>query len=322
LKKTLAAVAGLSLFLGAQASWAQDWPTRPVQIIVPQSAGGGADILTRELAARLQPLLGQTIVVENKPGAGGVIGTDLVARAAPDGYTLVMGAISTHGINPSLYKKLSYDALADFVPVALVATAPLMVVTYPALPVKSVQELIAAAKANPGKLTFGSAGKGNSTHLAGELFQSMAGVEMLHVPFKGATPAEVGLMGGHVSVMFSSIMTALPLSREGKMKALAVTSAKRSGMAPELPTVAESGLPGFDVTPWYGIFAPAGTPAAVVERLSKEIKVVLDMPDVKAKFMSLGAEPGAMSQPEFAKFVPEEVKKWAKVVQESGSVIE
>jgi Uncharacterized protein conserved in bacteria len=301
---------------------AQDWPARPLQMIVPQSPGGGADILARDLAVRLQPRLGQPVVVENRPGAGGVIGTDFVARAPADGYTLMMGAISTHGINPGLYKKLPYDAIKDFEPVALVATAPLLVVVNPKLPVNSVAELIAAAKAAPGKLTYGSAGNGNSTHLAGELFRSMAGVDILHVPFKGATPAEVGLMGGQVSIMFSSILTALPHSREGRMRALAVTSTKRSSVAPDLPTVDEEGLPGFDVNPWYGVFAPAGTPPEVVARLNREINDILAMSDMKERLAGLGAEPGAMSQQEFAAYVQAEVKKWAKVVADAGAAID
>lgn len=310
-----------SLGLGS-ASFASAWPQRPIQIVVPQSAGGGADILARELAVKLQPLLGQPVVVENKPGAAGIIGTEYVSRAAPDGYTYVMGAISTHGINPGLYKRLSYDALKDFTPVSLVATAPLMVVTHPSFPAQSVQELIDMAKAKPGGITYASAGTGNSTHLAGELFKSMAGVDIMHVPFKGSTQAEVGLMGNHVSLMFSSILSAYPHSKEGNMKALAVTSAQRSAVAPELPTVAEAGLPGYDVTPWYGVFAPAGTPSEVIERMNKEIAVVLNDPDIKAKFASLGAEPGNMTNAEYKQFVQDEVKKWAKVVQDAGATID
>lgn len=314
---------GLLLAVTAAApAGAQSWPARPIQLVVPQSPGGGADILARDIAAKLQPRLGQSVVVENRPGAGGIIGTDFVARAAPDGYTFVMGAISTHGINPGLYKKLSYDARKDFVPVVLVATAPLLVVTHPGVPAGSVQELVALAKSQPGQLTFGSAGAGNSTHLAGELFKSLSGADMLHVPFKGATPAEVGLIGGQVSVMFSSIMTALPHSREGRMKALAVTSAERSSIAPELPTVAEAGLDGFDVNPWYGVFAPAGTPPEVVARMHREISEILGEDAIRKRFATLGAEPGAMTQPAFADFVDQEIDKWAKVVEESGSAIE
>ena len=319
---TALATAMMAAPVAAQAAEAKPWPARAIQLVVPQSPGGGADILARDIAARLQPRLGQSIVVENRPGAGGIIGTDFVARAAPDGYTFVMGAISTHGINPSLYKKLSYDAREDFEPVVLVATAPLLVVTNPNVKADSVPALIALAKSQPGQLTFGSAGAGNSTHLAGELFKSLSGADLLHVPFKGATPAEVGLIGGQVSVMFSSIMTAWPHSREGRMKALAVTSAQRSSIAPDLPTVAEEGLEGFDVNPWYGLFAPAGTPDAVVQRMHAEISEILEQDEIRSRFATLGAEPGAMSQHAFADFVDQEIDKWAKVVADSGSAIE
>ncbi len=319
---SLASGAALALQALTPAVAQADWPARPITLVVPQSPGGGADILARELALRLQPRLGQSVVVENRAGAGGIIGTDYVARAAGDGYTLVMGAISTHGINPGLYKKLSYDARKDFVPVALVANAPLMVVVHPGLPVDSVPALIELAKSRPGQLTFASAGAGNSTHLAGELFESLSGAQLLHVPFKGATPAEVGLIGGQVSLMFSSIMTALPHSREGRMKALAVTSAERSSIAAELPTVAESGLAGFDVNPWYGVFAPAGTPPQAVARLHEEIARILRQDDVRQRFATLGAEPAAMTQAEFTEFVDKEIAKWAKVVSDSGSAID
>lgn len=314
---------GLSLAAAITPAAAQEWPTRPIQLIVPQAPGGGADILARDLAMKLQPKLGQPVVVENKAGAGGVIGTDYVARAAGDGYTFMMGAISTHGINPGLYKNLSYDARKDFVPVALVATAPLMVVLHPSVPANSVQELIDLAKAKPGELTFSSAGTGNSTHLSGELFKNLSGVDMLHVPFKGATPAEVGLIGGQVSVMFSSIMTALPHSKEGRMKALAVTSEKRSSIAPELPAVAETkGMEGFDVNPWYGIFAPAGTPAEAVKRMHAEISEILKEEDVRKRFASLGAEPGQLSQEEFVTYVHDEMDKWARIIKESGTSVD
>lgn len=258
-------------------------------------------------------------MVENKAGAGGVIGTDYVARAAGDGYTFMMGAISTHGINPGLYKNLSYDARKDFIPVALVASAPLLVVVHPSVPANSVQDLIDLAKSKPGELTFSSAGTGNSTHLSGELFKRMAGVDMMHVPFKGATPAEVGLIGGQVSVMFSSIMTALPHSREGRMKALGVTSKEHSSIAPELAPVAETkGMEGFDVNPWYGIFAPAGTPEHVIKRMHAEVSSILAQEDIRTRFATLGAEPGNLSQEEFANYVNSEIDKWAKVIQEAG----
>ena len=231
-----------------------------------------------------------------------------------------MGAISTHSMNPGLYKaRLPYDPVKNFAPVTVVASAPLLVVVHPSVPANSVQELIALAKDKPGKLNFSSAGSGNSTHLAGELFKLSAKVDMVHVPYKGATPAETGLMAGEVSVMFSSILSALPHSKAGKMKALAVTSAKRSPEAPELPTVAESGLPGFDVNPWYGLFAPAGTPPEIVAKLQQEVSRIVHMPDVKKRFASLGAEPVGNTPQEFKLFLDQEIAKWTKVIDQSGT---
>lgn len=299
------------------------YPERPIQLIVPQSAGGGADILARTIAAKLSQSLGKQVVVDNRPGAAGIIGTQAVAQAAPDGYTLLMGAISTHSMNPGLYKaRLPYDPVKNFAPITVVASAPLLVVVNPSVPANSVQELIALAKAKPGKLNFSSAGSGNSTHLAGELFKLSAKVDMVHVPYKGATPAETGLMAGEVSVMFSSILSALPHSKGGKMKALAVTSAKRSPEAPELPTVAESGLPGFEVNPWYGLFAPAGTPPEVVDKLQQEVARIVHMPDVKKRFASLGAEPVGNTPQEFKVFLDQEIAKWTKVIDQSGTRVD
>ena len=287
----LARIALAVVFIASGGAIAQDFPARSVRLIVPQSAGGGADILARTVGQKLSEAWGQPVVIDNRPGAAGIIGTEAVAKAAPDGYTLLMGAISTHAINPSLYKTLSYDPVKDFAPVTMVATAPLLVVVHPSLPVNSTQELIALAKAKPGQLFFASAGSGNSAHLAGELFKTMANVDLVHVPYKGATPAETDLIGGQVSVMFSSILSALPHAKAGKMKALAVTSARRSSIAPDLPTVAESGVPGYDVNPWYGLFAPAGTPRAIVERINRDVARILAQPDVRQRFATLGAEP-------------------------------
>jgi len=294
------------------------WPERPITIVVPQEAGGGADVLGREVAMRLKSVLGQSVVIENKPGAAGIIGVDYVARARPDGYTFVLGSNSTHGINQSLYKKLPYQVLKDFVPVVKIAEAPLLVVLNPEVPINSIAELIQKAKEEPGKLTYGSAGTGNSTHLAGELFQHMTGTTLMHVPFKGATQSEVSVIGHQVDMMFSSIMTAMPHVKEGNMKALAVTSGKRSSLAPELPTVDEAaGISGFEVSPWYALFAPAETSPDVVVGMHDAVAKVLKDPELKKKFISLGAEVGDMSQPEFAEFVQAEVKKWAKVVKDA-----
>jgi tripartite-type tricarboxylate transporter receptor subunit TctC len=317
-RRTALVVAAAAALASAPALAA--YPERTIQLLVPQSAGGGADILARTVAAKLSQSLGKPVVVDNRPGAAGIIGTQAVAQAAPDGYTLLMGAISTHSMNPGLYKKrLPYDPVKDFAPISVVASAPLLVVVHPSVPVSSVQELISLARAQPGKLNFSSAGSGNSTHLAGELFKLSANVDMVHVPYKGATPAETGLMAGEVSVMFSSILSALPHSKAGKMKALAVTSAKRSSEAPDLPTVAESGLPGFDVNPWYGLFAPAGTPPEIVEKLSREVARIVQMPDVKKRFASLGAEPVGNTPQEFKAFLDQEIAKWTRVIDQSGT---
>jgi tripartite-type tricarboxylate transporter receptor subunit TctC len=307
---------------GPASAIAQDYPTRPIKLIVPQSAGGGADILARTIGEKLGQSLGQAVVVDDRPGAAGIIGTDAVAKAAPDGYTLLMGAISTHAINKSLYPTLSYDPVKDFTPVTLVATAPLVLVVHPSVPVSSTRDLIALAKAKPGQLFFGSAGSGNSTHLAGELFKTMAGVDLVHVPYKGATPAETDLMGGQVQVMFTSILSGLPHIKAGKMKALAVTSARRSSIAPELATVAETGLPGYDVNPWYGLFAPAGTPRAIVDKLNREVVRILQLPDVRQRFATLGAEPVGDTPAQFGAFVESEIAKWSKVVADSGAKAE
>jgi tripartite-type tricarboxylate transporter receptor subunit TctC len=308
-----------ALAAAAAGALAQEFPVRPVKLVVPQSAGGGADILARTIGQKLSEAWGQSVVVDNRPGAAGIIGTEAVAKAPADGYTLLMGAISTHAINKSLYAKLPYDPVKDFAPVTLVATAPLLVVGHPSVPAGSTRELIALAKAKPGQLFFGSAGSGNSTHLAGELFKTMANVDLVHVPYKGATPAETDLIGGQVSVMFTSILSGLPHAKAGKMKALAVTSARRSSIAPDLPTVAETGLPGYDVNPWYGVFAPAGTPRDVVAKIHRDVVRALQLPDVKQRFATLGAEPVGNTTEQFAAFVDAEIAKWAKVVGDSGA---
>jgi tripartite-type tricarboxylate transporter receptor subunit TctC len=320
--KTLSAALAVAGFAISGATMADGYPDRTVHLVVPQSAGGGADILARTVAAKLSEAWGKQVIVENRPGAAGIIGTQGVAQAAPDGYTLLMGAISTHAINRALYKDLSYDPVKDFEAITMVASAPLLVVVHPSVEANSVQELIALAKSKPGKLNFSSAGNGNSTHLAGEMFKSMSGADIVHVPYKGATPAEVGLMGGQVSLMFSSILSAMPHSKAGKMKALAVTSTQRSSVMPELPTVGETGLPGYDVNPWYGLFAPRGTPKDVVNKISSEVRRIVQMPDVKNRFATLGADAQGNTPEQFASFIDAEIKKWSRVVKESGTKID
>ncbi len=301
---------------------AQAYPNKTVRLVVPQSAGGGADILARSVAEKLSKSWGVQVIVDNRLGAAGIIGTQLVAQAAPDGYTLLMGAISTHAINRGLYRNLPYDPVKDFVPITMIASAPLLVVVHPSLPVKSVQELIALARAKPGQLSFASAGSGNSTHLAGEMFKMLANVDILHVPYKGATPAEIDLMAGHASLMFSSILSAMPHSNAGRMRALAVSSARRTSVMPELPTVAESGLAAYDVNPWYGLFAPAGTPREIIDKINREVLGILQLPDVKERFATLGADPAGTTPGEFATFINVEIEKWTRVIKQSGTTVD
>src|SRR5438552_13835540 len=257
-----AALAALRTVCVSGAS-AQTYPTRPIRLVVPFPAGGTTDILAREVGQRLSMTLGQPVVIDNRPGAAGNIGADLVAKSAPDGYTLLMGTVGTHAINASLYAKMPYDHVKDFAPIILVAGVPNVLVVNPSLPVNSVQELIAYAKANPGKLNFASSGPGTSIHLSGELFKVMAGVQMTHVPYKGSAPALQDLLGGQVQLMFDNLPPSLPHIKAGKLRALAVTSVARSPALPDVPTIAESGLPGFEASSWFGILVPAGTPSAI-----------------------------------------------------------
>lgn len=312
------ALLAAALLLPAAAA-AQGYPTKPIRFIAPFAAGGALDTLTRTIATRMQDAWGQPVVVENRTGAGGNIGADLVAKAAPDGYTLVMGTIATHAINVSLYDRMPYDAVKDFAPVTLAARINNSLSLNPAVPAKNVAELIAYAKANPGKLTFGSAGSGTSQHLAGELFKTMAGVDMQHVPYKGGALAMVDLLGGQISMTFGDIPTALPHIRSGKLRSIAVTGATRSPLLPEVPTIAEQGLPGFDVTAWFGVFTTAGTPRPVVDRLNAEIVRILDLPDVREKLNAIGMEPATSTPAEFAAFVQSEIAKWAPIVKASGA---
>lgn len=304
--------------IGDQAH-AQTYPSKSIRLIVPFPPGGPADILSRAIGQKLTDSWGQQVVVDNRAGAGGTIGSDLAAKGAPDGYTLLMGFVGTHAINPSLYSSLPYDNVKSFEPVSLVATATIILVLHPSLPAKSVKELIALAKSKPGELTFGSPGNGTPQHLAGELFNTMAGVKMTHVPFKGAVPAINDLLGGRISLIFSSAPPALPHVATGKLRALAVTSGKRSSVSPDLPTVAESGLPGFEVINWYGVLAPARTPKTIVEKLNTEIAKVTKMPDVKERLSSVGIEALSSTPAQFAAFIKEETAKWAKVVKFSGA---
>jgi tripartite-type tricarboxylate transporter receptor subunit TctC len=318
LVRTLAAaLLGLMPFFAP----AQDYPRKPVRMIVPYPPGGPTDILGRIVAQNLSERLGQQVVVENKPGASGMIGADLVAKAPPDGYTLLANA-SIHVINPSLYKNATYDALKDFAPVSLIAEVPLVLVVAPGLEVKSVKELIALAKSKSGKLNFASSGNAAAPHLAGEAFKIAAGVDMQHVPYKGSGPALTDLMGGQVQLMFDSLPSSISHVKSGKLRAIAVTTAKRSSALPSVPTIAESGVPGFDISTWYGIWAPAGTPTEIVSKLSGEIAKIVKLADVRERLGGLGAEPAGNSPDEFAAYCRSELAKWAKIVKASGATVD
>ena len=302
---------------------AQAWPSKPVHLVVPYPPGGPVDISARLVAAKLQGGLGQPVVVENKPGAGGNIGADYVAKSAPDGHTLLMGAIATHAINPALYPKFPYDPLRDFRHVALLVQVPNVLVVNNDVPARSVKELIEHAKGNPGKLDFASGSTGSTGHLAGELFKQMTGTYMVHIPYKGAAPAVVDLMSGRVHLMFDNLASALPNIKAGKVRALAVTTARRSQFVPELPTLAESGLPGFDLTTWWGIMAPAATPQPVVDRLAAETAKAMSAPDLRARLAAMGSEPPAVRSPaEFSAFVARELKVYAGLVKRSGAKVD
>ena len=301
---------------------AQAWPSKPIKWVVPFAPGGTTDILARVVGEKLAIALGQPVIVENKPGAGGGLGAEFTAKAAPDGYTIMGGTISTHAINASLYDKLPYDPVKDFVAITLIARVPNMLVVNPSVPAANVKELIVLLNANPGKYSFASSGNGTSQHLSGEMFKTMAGVDMQHIPYKGSPPALQDVMGGQVAMTFDNITTAWPLAKSGKLRALAVTTATRSAIAPDVPTLAESGLPGFEVGSWQGVFAPAGTPPEIVKRLNTEIVKILKLPDVSEKLVGLGAQPVGNSSEEFSVLVKAEVVKWADVVKKSGAKVD
>lgn len=307
----------LALSTAASAATSPAYPTKAIRVIVPQSAGGSTDLAARVVTQRLSEALGQPIVVDNRPGAGSLNGTETVAKAPPDGYTLLAVAAS-FTINPSLHEKLPFDPVRDFVAITRFAALPHILVVHPSLPAKSVKELIALAKTKPGELNYASSGVATSTHLAAELFRHMTGTDMVQVPFKGGAPGMVGLLSGQVQLYFATISTALPHVKAGKVRALAVTSAKRSIVAPEFPTIAEAGVPGYEHASWVGLLAPARTPAAVVSRLNSASVKVVNTPDVKAQLLREGLESVGDTPQEFASLVKSEVSKWMKVVKAAG----
>jgi tripartite-type tricarboxylate transporter receptor subunit TctC len=303
---------------GITSALAQNYPAKPIRILIGQAPGSATDVVSRVVGNRLSESLGQPIVVEARPGAGGVVGTEAAARSAPDGYTLFMGNNSTHGSNPALYAKLPYDAVNDFAPIAFVASVSYVLVVDPSLPASSVQELIALAKSRPGKLNYASAGNGSTHHFCGELLKSMAGIEMTHVPYKGSGPAIAGLLGGDVSLMFANVADIGAQIKGGKVKPLAVTTAKRAAMLPDVPTMAEVGLPDFEIQSWFGLLAPAGTPPGIVARLNAETVKVLERADVKATLAAQGLEVAPGKPEQFAAYIKNEIARFSRIGKAAG----
>jgi tripartite-type tricarboxylate transporter receptor subunit TctC len=305
-----------------QHAGAQDYPIKPVRLVVPFPAGGGSDNVGRVLAQKLSEVLGQQVFVDNRAGAGGSIGTEAVVRSSPDGYTLVLASTSEIAVNPAIYSKLGYDTLKDLAPVAMVASSPMVLIVSPSLPVKSIGDFIALAKAKPGQLNVASAGNGSFTHLAGELFRSMTGLTWTHVPYKGAPPAIGDLAGGRVDAMFSTMPAAMGSIKGALVKAIAVSSKTRMPTLPDVPTVIEAGVPGYEPEYWYGVFVPAATPKEVVAKLADAVAKSVQSPDVAANLERQGASPATMTQPQFANYVKEEAAKWGKVVKDSGAKLD
>ena len=321
-KKFTLCLTGLVLCAAAStfpvsADSAQDYPRKQIRFIVPYTPGGGTDALARVIAENLRKGLGQGIVVENRPGADGRLGTDILAKAAPDGYTVALIA-SVHSIHPSLFKKLPYDPVKDFEAITLAGSSPSLLVVHPSLSVKSVEELVTLAKSKPGKFNYGTAGLGQAPHLAGELFKTMAGIDIMNVPFKGGGEVTIALLGGHLEMAFGSIPTYISHVKAGTLKALAITSAKRSTLALDVPTMVESGFPGFVTATWYGVLAPAGTPRQVVTRLNAEIVKILKTPDLGALLQGMGVEPSTSTPEEFAEYIKSEIVRWGKVLKFAG----
>jgi tripartite-type tricarboxylate transporter receptor subunit TctC len=316
-KALIALLAGISCF-----AQAQPWPSKPIRYIVPFAPGGTTDILGRMVASGMSASLGQPVVVENKPGQAGSIGAAELARAAPDGYTIGGGTISSHAINATLYPKLPYDPLKDFAPITMLATLPNMLIVHPSVKAENVRELIALLKATPNKYSFGSAGNGTSQHISGELFKIMSGTDMQHIPYKGSGPMIPDLIAGTIQLSFENITTAYPQVKGGKLKALAVTSAKRSFVAPDVPTMAEAGLPGYDISSWQAMYAPAGAPRDIVTRLHAETVKVLRAPENQKKLQELGLEAGGMSPEELLALMRSDIPRLGKVVRESGAKVD
>ena len=325
ISRIVALAAFVAAFVAVAAATAQTaaaaFPNKPLRIVVTFTSGGAPDILARLIGERLTADWGQPVVVDNKPGAGGNTGADFVARSANDGYTLVLGTVGTHAINGALYAKMPYDMVRDFAPVTLLATTPNLLVINNEVPARDLKEFIALGK-KEGKMTFASAGSGTSIHVSGELFKTMTGIDMTHIPYKGRATAIPDLLGGRVTMMFDNMPSSLPLVREGRLRALGVTSAQRSAAAPEIPTIAEQGLPGFDAVSWFAMFAPAGTPRPIVDKLQVEVKKILLSPEIGKRLAEIGLEVVGSTPDELASYQRSEIAKWARVVKESGAKVE
>ncbi len=320
MRKTLIACLLATAALPALAAeYAQDYPSKPIRLIVPFTPGGSTDILARVIGQKLTEAWGKQVVIDNRPGAGGNIGVELAAKSPPDGHTLVMGHIGTFGVNPTLYTKLPYDPIKDFQPITLVALVPNMLSVHPGVPANSVKELVALAKAKPGTINFGSGGNGSAAHLAGEYFKLLTKTEITHIPYRGTSPAVTDLIAGQIQMIITGVPPTLSFVKAGKLRALGVATAKRLPLLPELPTIAEAGVPGYEATQWYGVLAPAGTPKPIVAKLNAEMKKAIHGPDVKAKLAADAAEPVGNSPEEFGAFIKKEIARWAPVIKASGA---
>jgi tripartite-type tricarboxylate transporter receptor subunit TctC len=315
-------VLGAAIFATTTGIHAQSYPTRPITLVVPAPAGGPTDIIGRQVAQALGPQLGQNVIVENRGGAGNTIGSDHVAKAKPDGYTLVVGSPSSHAIAPSIYPKLPYDPVKDFSPVIMLVTAPLALTVHPSVPAANVKQFIALAKARPGQLNFGSGGSGTTSHLTGEYFNLAAGTKIIHVPYKGSGPATTDLMAGQIQMMFIGVHSSLPVIKAGKIRALGVTSTQRSALAPELPTIAEAGVKGFHVNTWYGLLGPAGMPRNVVDTLNSAMGKAMKDPQLRERLAAQGFDIVTGTPEQFATALREEIDTWAKVVKQAGAKVD
>ena len=319
LRRWICALAALTLTTGAAA---QDYPTKPIRLIVPFPPGGGNDTMARTVGRKLTEASGQQVVIDNRGGAGGNIGAETAARAFPDGYTLFLGGTGSHGTNPGLHAKLPYHPVKDFAPISLIGSAPLLAVVPPSFSAKSINDLIQMARARPGQLNFASSGTGTIAHLAAEMLNASARIKIQHVPYKGTGPALTELLSGQVQIMFNSAVSMLPQVRAGRLRAIAMTGARRSPAMPDLPTVAESGVPGYEATSWYGVLAPAVTPRAIIDKIYRGIAKIVQMPDVRERLVADGADPAGTSPEEFAAHIKRELARWAKVIQEANIRVE